>query len=148
MPQKAIKFNNLVGHKIRRLQQIAVAVFAENVREHAVTPVQFAALQSISDAPGLDQKTLADRIRFDTSTIGGVIDRLEARGLVARSDSQADRRVRLLCLTGAGAALLAELQPLVLETQRNIAAALSAAEQKTLETLIDKVLAAHEARNS
>jgi MarR family transcriptional regulator, lower aerobic nicotinate degradation pathway regulator len=144
----AISFNRLIGHNIRRLQQIAVAIFSENTREYAVTPVQFAALQSIFDSPGLDQKNLADRIRFDTSTIGGVIDRLEARGLVSRGDSPDDRRVRLLSLTENGVALLAALQPAVLQTQREIAAPLSAAEQKTLATLIDKLLAAHDSMDA
>jgi MarR family transcriptional regulator, lower aerobic nicotinate degradation pathway regulator len=144
----AIKFYELPGHHIRRLQQIAVALFAENAREYAVTPVQYAALQCIYDSPGLDQRTLADRIRFDTSTIGGVIDRLEKRGLVTRSNSPDDRRVRLLLLTGAGEALLAALQPAVLQTQRDIVAPLSAAEQKAFAALIKKILDAHESRGT
>jgi MarR family transcriptional regulator, lower aerobic nicotinate degradation pathway regulator len=144
----AIRFTELPGHNIRRLQQIAVSLFMENTREHAVTPVQYAALQSIFESPGLDQRTLAARIRFDTSTIGGVIDRLEKRGLVARSDSPHDRRVRLLTLTDDGAAVLAALQPAVLQTQSDITAPLSDAEKTKLSALIKKMLDAHEARAS
>jgi MarR family transcriptional regulator, lower aerobic nicotinate degradation pathway regulator len=138
----------LPGHNIRRLQQMAVALFMENTHEHAVTPVQYAALQSIFESPGLDQRTLAARIRFDTSTIGGVIDRLEKRGLVARSDSPHDRRVRLLTLTDEGATVLAALQPAVLRTQHDITAPLSDAEKTKFSSLIRKILDAHEARDS
>jgi DNA-binding MarR family transcriptional regulator len=56
-----------------------------------------------NEQPGLDQRTLASSIGFDTSTIGGVIDRLEKRGLIERQASPTDRRVRLLQVTPAKA---------------------------------------------
>ena len=67
------------GFHIRRLQQIAVALFLAETRELGLTPVQYAALQTVADQPGIDQRTLAEDIAFDTSTIAGVIDRLEMR---------------------------------------------------------------------
>ena len=77
----------LPGHYIRRLQQIAVAIFLEETAGFGITPVQFAALSAVAQQPQIDQRSLARTIGFDTSTIGGVIDRLEARGLVQRSAS-------------------------------------------------------------
>ena len=94
-----VELESLPGHYIRRLQQIAVAVFLQETEVHGVTPVQYAALQTVGNLPGIDQRTLARTIGFDTSTIAGVIDRLEARGLLLRSASPEDRRVRLLSLT-------------------------------------------------
>ena len=71
-----------------------------------------------------DQRTLARTIGFDTSTIAGVIDRLEARGLTLRSASAQDRRVRLLTLTEAGQQLLADVTPSMLRAQERILAPL------------------------
>ena len=68
--------------------------------------MQFAVLQALEAQPGVDQKTLAHLVSFDTSTIGAVIDRLEAKALLTRSLSPEDRRVRLLNLTPAGQAML------------------------------------------
>jgi DNA-binding MarR family transcriptional regulator len=82
--------------------------------------VQYAAMQTIGNSPGVDQRTLARTIGFDTSTITGVIDRLEARGLVARSASPDDRRVRLPSLTDEGQTLLAEAVPAVLRAQERM----------------------------
>jgi MarR family transcriptional regulator, lower aerobic nicotinate degradation pathway regulator len=96
----------LPGHYIRRLQQIAVAVFLEETAEFAITPVQFAALQAVQQQPGLDQRSLARTIGYDTSTIGGVVDRLEKRGLLLRQASPSDRRVRQLILTPEGERVL------------------------------------------
>ena len=117
------------GYHIRRLHQIAVAVFLQETEAQGLTPIQFAALQSVSASPGLDQRTLAASIGLDTSTVAGVIDRLEARGLLQRSASAEDRRVRLLGITEPGAALLAEVLPGMLRAQARILAPLPKAER-------------------
>jgi len=130
----------LPGHYIRRLQQIAVAIFLQETEKHGVTPVQYAALHKIGNAPGIDQRTLARSIGLDTSTTAGVIDRLEARGLMRRSASPEDRRVRLLSLTDAGQDLLADLEPDMLKAQDRILAPLPKAERaeflRMLRTLV------------
>jgi MarR family transcriptional regulator, lower aerobic nicotinate degradation pathway regulator len=115
-----IDLESLPGHHIRRLHQIAVAIFLQETEGHGLTPVQYAAIQTVANAPGIDQRTLAGTIGFDTSTIGGVIDRLEARGLVQRNASPNDRRVRLLSLTDAGLALLQETIPAMQRAQERM----------------------------
>lgn len=119
-----LDLDSLPGHDIRRLHQIAVALFMQETESFGITPVQFAALQAVHNAPGTDQRTLARTIGFDTSTIAGVIDRLEARGLTLRSASAQDRRVRLLTLTEAGQQLLADVTPSMLRAQERILAPL------------------------
>jgi DNA-binding MarR family transcriptional regulator len=133
----------LPGHDIRRLQQIAVAVFLQETEAHGVTPVQYAALQAVANAPGLDQRTLARTIGFDTSTIAGVIDRLEGRGLMQRNASPSDRRVRLLTLTEPGAALLAAVVPDMLRAQQRILEPLAAEEQLEFLRLLRKLVQAN-----
>lgn len=129
------------GFYIRRLQQIAVAVFLEETADFGVTPVQFAALAAVALTPGMDQRTLARTIGFDTSTIGGVVDRLETRGLLRRQASPEDRRVRLLDATAAGQALLAEIEPAVRRAQVRMLAPLPAEDQaqmmRMLRTLVE-----------
>lgn len=120
MDYQPAELENYPGYHIRRLQQIAVAVFMEEVEAFGVTPVQYAALSAVLRQPGIDQRTLARSIGFDTSTIGSVIDRLEARGVMLRTVSPADRRVRLLQLTPAGQELLQAAEPSVLRAQRRM----------------------------
>lgn len=137
-PQDAMKakatpakrdLETLPGYFIRRLQQIAVAVFLQETEAHGLTPVQYSALQGVMNNPGIDQRTLAGAIGFDTSTIASVIDRLEARGLVLRSASPTDKRVRLLTLTAEGGRLLQEVVPAMLRAQERMLDPLSRAER-------------------
>ncbi len=136
-----LPLTDLPGHYIRRLQQIAVGVFMEETHAFGVTPVQFAALNAVLATPGIDQRTLAARIGFDTSTIGGVVDRLEARGWVQRKVSSEDRRARLLQVTPEGQRLLHDVSDAVLLTQERILAPLPEAERKEFLRML-KVLVA------
>lgn len=137
----AIELESLPGHHIRRLHQIAVAIFLQETEGHGLTPVQFAALQTVANEPGTDQRTLAGRIGLDTSTVAGVVDRLEARALLQRNASPADKRVRLLTLTEEGAALLRAVEPAMRSAQQRILAPLPKAERsefmRMLRVLVD-----------
>lgn len=143
-PDRRIELGSLPGHCIRRLQQIAVALFMKESAETGVTPVQFAVLLTLSDQPGIDQRTLAAKVSFDTSTIAGVVDRLEARGLLTRSQHSGDRRVRLLHLTAAGEKLLAVLTPPMHQAQKRILEPLSAAERKLFMNMLQRVIEHHD----
>ena len=50
-------------------------------------------------------RELAERLKSDPSNVTGLIDRLEARGLVERRPDPNDRRIKGLALTAAGARL-------------------------------------------
>lgn len=128
------------GYYIRRLHQISVAIFLQETEAFGVTPVQYAALQTVGNQPSIDQRTLARTIGLDTSTIAGVIDRLESRGLLVRSASAEDRRVRQLTLTDAARQLLADIGPSMLKAQQLILDPLSKQEQAEFTRMLRKVV--------
>ena len=106
---------SMPGHLIRRLHQIHKSVFQTRMREagYDLTSVQFAALTAIAAYPGRDQASIAGLIAHDRATMGGVIDRLEQKGLIARAVSTRDRRARELTLTPEGHAVLKDVRPRV-----------------------------------
>ena len=132
----------MAGHLIRRLQQQSTQVFQAQMQAAGfdLTSVQFAALDAIAQQPGIDQATLATAISFDRATIGGVIERLQSKGLVQREISETDRRARLLSLTKLGAKLLAASRPIVEGLQAEILAPLSAKERAAFVALANKAL--------
>lgn len=133
-----MQIQDMAGHLIRRLQQHSTQVYAARTREAGfdITSVQFAALDAIQSHPGIDQAGVAALIAYDRPTIGEVINRLVAKGLVQRAVNDADRRARVLRLTPQGAAAYAQLLPVVRELQEEILASLRPDERDTLLALI------------
>src|ERR1700676_2772946 len=128
------------GYLFRRMQQIAVAIFVEECRAHDLTPVQFAALVSIHTHPGIDATRLSAVIAFDRSTLGNVIERLEAKDYVERKPAPEDKRVKLLYLTRTGAALLRDVMASVDRAQARILQPLKPADRKTLLALLAQLV--------
>ncbi|WP_233553086.1 MarR family winged helix-turn-helix transcriptional regulator [Teichococcus wenyumeiae] len=126
------------GHLIRRAHQISGAIFAAHLAGFDLTSVQYAAMEAIAAQPGIDATRLSDLIAFDKATLGGVLDRLEAKGLIARQPSSQDRRVKSVALTGAGKALLDSVGPRVVAAQVEMMRPLSEAEQAQFITLLKK----------
>ncbi|WP_338665775.1 MarR family winged helix-turn-helix transcriptional regulator [Pararoseomonas sp. SCSIO 73927] len=131
------------GHLIRRAQQISGAIFAEEVGEHDLTSVQFSALFAIRAYPGVDATRLSALIAFDRSTLGGVLERLEAKGWILREPAPADRRAKRLRLTGAGAELLLRVEEPVRRVQDRLLAPLPPADRETFLRLIAQLADLH-----
>lgn len=133
---------DMAGHLIRRLHQQSTQVFQARMQAAGfdLTSVQFAALDAVVQQPGLDQAALAATIGFDRATLGGVVDRLEAKGLLTRQVSPTDRRARLLHATPAGRRLLAACRPVVEALQADILAPLARADQASFLRLARRAL--------
>ena len=132
------------GHLIRRMHQAAQAIFDSEIAAAGfdLTSVQYAALTVIAARPGLDQATLATAIAYDRATTGGVIDRLEAKRLVRREVSRADRRLRHLYVEPAGKRTLEGVTPIARRVQELMLGGLNATERAALLRLLGKALAA------
>jgi len=128
------------GYLFRRMQQIAVALFVEECRAHDLTPVQYAALVAIWTHPAIDATRLSAVIAFDRSTLGSVIERLEAKHYIERRQGTGDKRVKLLYLTKTGAALLRDILPSVDRAQVRMLQPLKPADRKTLLALMTQLV--------
>jgi len=137
------------GHLIRRLNQISVALFSEQMAKAGLTmtPVQYAVLCGIRAHPDVDQATLAGLVAYDRATLGNVIDRLETRALVVRTTSPSDRRAKMLNLTSEGQALLTAAGPHVRALQSDILAGLKDDERATFLALLSKITMAGNERS-
>jgi DNA-binding MarR family transcriptional regulator len=128
------------GHLIRRLQQIAVAIFMEETAPFEITPVQYSALLAVHNHEGIDQTTLMKIIAFDRSTIGEVVKRLETKRLVKRAVSASDRRTKVLYITPSGRRLLSRVRNAVDAAQDKIVAPLSRQERTEFMRMMHKLV--------
>jgi DNA-binding MarR family transcriptional regulator len=79
-------------------------------------------------------------IAFDRSTLGSVIERLEAKRYVERKPSSGDKRIKLLYLTKSGAVLLREVMPFVDRAQARMLQPLKPTDRKTLLALLTQLV--------
>lgn len=129
----------LPGHLIRRCHQIAVALFLEETAGFELTPQQYATLAVLAANDGVDQITLAGLAAFNRTTAGEVIGRMEAAGLVTRTDSTTDRRVKNIHITRAGRRLLADVQRAIDRVQERLLVPLTAAERKQFVEFLARI---------
>jgi len=100
-------------------------------------PAQAGALLNLDHA--LRMHELATVLACDNSNVTGIVDRLEARGLVAREASLNDRRVKLVALTPDGRRVRERLLDRVGHPPGGLHR-LSAAEQRQLRDLLRRAL--------
>ena len=103
-----------------------------------LTPAQGHALRLLEPDRPLAMSELAEALYCHASNVTGIVDRLEARGLVERRPGR-DRRVKTLALTEEGAAVRERVVELVSAPPPEIAA-LSAADQRALRDVLTRAL--------
>ncbi|GAA0641288.1 MarR family transcriptional regulator [Streptomyces thermospinosisporus] len=106
---------------------------------HALTGAQARLLSLLSLEP-LPMRRLAQRLKCEPSNVTGIVDRLEARGLVERRPDPADRRVKLAVATEEGRRVARSLQD-SLRFAREPLAGLSEPERIALRDALRRMLA-------
>lgn len=94
---------------MQSLRRIVKALHEYSTRveqEFGLTGPQLWALWELKRGAGQSLKTLSSRMHLDPSTVTGVVDRLQRKGLLQRVTDPQDRRRVVLTLTEAGAHLL------------------------------------------
>jgi DNA-binding MarR family transcriptional regulator len=129
------------GFLIRRLHQIHLAMFAEECGALGITPVQYSILSVAAAQPGLEQARLGHEVGVDRTTLANVVARLEARGLLTRTQGSADRRLKHVALTEAGFDMLEQMADPARRAHARTIEALPEADRalflRALATLVD-----------
>ena len=109
--------------------------FLAAASEHDLHPAQAGALMSMDPDTPIPMHELATMLACDNSNVTGIVDRLEARGLVARRPFAQDRRVKHVVLTPLGLELRDRMRARMSEPPAAIAR-LSAGDQRLLRDLL------------
>lgn len=132
------------GFMIRRLQQVSVSFFHDELRPLSLTPLQATVLRALGKEDGLDQVSLASRAMVDASTIKDVVHRLEQNKAVKRKQSSVDKRMKIVELTETGRTLLMDSVPLANIAADKLLAPLTERERQQLLKIIAKIVTAHD----
>ncbi|MHC5904756.1 MarR family winged helix-turn-helix transcriptional regulator [Streptomyces sp. S6] len=105
---------------------------------HSLTGAQARLLTLLTLEP-LPMRKIAERLKCEPSNVTGIVDRLEARGLVERRPAPADRRVKLAAVTPEGRQVARDLRE-TLQFAHEPFAELSATERVLLRGLLSRML--------
>lgn len=131
------------GYRIRRLRQIASAIFAAEGAPFGITSQQYTTLAALQDTVSLEQFELCELLSLDRSTMAALLVRLEEKDLVRRSTSTQDRRRKHVSLTPRGRRLLAALGPPLERIQEKILAPLAPADRIAFARMLKQLVDAH-----
>jgi MarR family transcriptional regulator, organic hydroperoxide resistance regulator len=112
-------------------------------QEYELTPSQAFLLRYLEPHKPIAMNVLADTLGCDASNITGLVDKLEARGLIQRQPDRADRRVKMIVVTEAGARFRKKLLSRLLEPPPSLAG-LPEAEKRTLRNILKRAVEAAE----
>jgi DNA-binding MarR family transcriptional regulator len=101
----------------------------------------YVVLSHLAHAPAETQLALAQAIRYDKTRLIGLLDTLEAGGLVTRTPDPADRRARIVSLTAAGAERHQAARSAIHAMEDELLAGVSAAERTRLRRTLTRLSA-------
>jgi DNA-binding MarR family transcriptional regulator len=134
------------GFLIRRLHQINVAIFLEELEEWNLTPNQWGVLTVAAATPGLSHTQLAPQCGIDRVNVRDIVIRLEEKGLMRQEQSQDDRRQSCAYVTKRGQSVLEKLEANVRRAHEIVLSPLSLDEKETFLALLRRLVVENNGR--
>lgn len=129
--------NTCQGDHLGRLIYIttmALKNYLENrLKPYDLTAEQFQVMKSLVEESGIAQNRLCEAAAKSPGNITRILDRLEKKGCIERKGNPEDRRSSLVCLTGAGEELMAQVRLELAGFEAELTQGLSAAQVQDLK---------------
>jgi DNA-binding MarR family transcriptional regulator len=131
-----------LGYLFKQAQQRLAGLSARALGPFGVDGRELAVLVVLAARDPLSQLEAAGRLGVDRTTMVGLIDGLEAKGLVERRRSPHDRRKNIVPLTAAGRDCLERAEEARQETERRFLAPLGRQDADRLVRALQVLVAA------
>ena len=107
----------------------------------SLTPGELRALAYVSRFEGSRQAVLAERMGVEPMTMSAYLDRLEGRGLIARTVDSNDRRAKVVKTTDAATAVFDETRPVALAVYERMLSGFDEKEREMVDDLLARIRA-------
>ena len=115
-----MELEQCVNFALIRAQNIVHQYFKARLAPFGVTPGQYGILKCLWDENGLTVKQIAERMYLDSSTVTGLLDRMEHKGLIKRQPDPTDRRALRVILPPAGEELEAPVRQALIDATQAV----------------------------
>ena len=141
-PPRAIAQEGLVNALVQ-VSFVTMAVLTKVGAEHDLSLTQLRVLGILRDRR-VRMTRLADYLGLEKSTLTGLVNRAEKRGLLERGPNPHDGRAVDVFISPAGAALAERLHAQVRRSLSPLSSGLDPAEQRQVQALLERMLGPHE----
>jgi DNA-binding MarR family transcriptional regulator len=97
-----MKPNECIFFQLAKISQLGARIYGQKLSSLNITTVQAMVLCFLDDEDGVTSIDLGKKTELDSSTMTGILDRLETAGLIDRKDNPHDRRSIQIFLTEKG----------------------------------------------
>ena len=129
----------LLGYNARRAALTIIEGFLERMAEFGLRPVDFSVMSVIQHNPGVTSRQLCAALNLLPPNLVGLIQSLEARGLIHRLPHPTDGRAMGLHPTPEGSALMQQAEQAATDLEIERSARLTPTQRKTLLDLLQKI---------
>lgn len=127
-----------IWFRFLRMHQRGHSAMSSRLRAIGLSVAQFDLLSTLTEAEGITQRDLAERLYVTKGNVSGLVDRLVEAGLVDRKPIPGDRRSHALHLTGEGRRLALEGMELQKRFVNETIGRLPAADLEVLDVVISR----------
>jgi DNA-binding MarR family transcriptional regulator len=131
-----MELEQCINFGLTKAQNYVHQLFKAELAPFGVTPGQYGVLKCLWDENGLTAKQLAERLYLDSSTITGILDRMEVKGLIKRSHDPRDRRALRIMVTEDGKKLEEPINNAIISANRKALQNLDEKESEILRKLL------------
>jgi DNA-binding MarR family transcriptional regulator len=135
-----------LGYWLRRVSNHVSGEFARALQARRVSVAEWVALRLIQQYEKLTPAHLADTVGMTRGAVSKVVEKLEAKGWIARSTNPEDNRSQWLSLTRQGRLLIPKLAELADKNDKHFFGCLDKQEQAALRHLLQKLTDFHRFR--
>ncbi|MFA5285429.1 MAG: MarR family transcriptional regulator [Smithellaceae bacterium] len=134
-----MKANDCIFFQLAKISQLGARTWGQKVSDLNITAVQAMVLRFLYDKDGVTSMNLGKKTELDSSTVTGILDRLESACLITRKNNPNDRRSILIYLTEKGKVTGGEVAKRMEEANKDFFKTVNKQEEKELRRIINAI---------
>ena len=134
-----MKLQDCINFILTHAQNAVFTYFKRELHHLDVTPIQYASLKCLWEEDGQMPSQLAETLHLDSSTVTGILSRLQDKGLIIRSFNTGDRRKVIVHLTDEGRALEKPVSEIIERLNHELTDGISEADMEIFHRVIGTI---------
>ncbi|AFQ43762.1 MarR family winged helix-turn-helix transcriptional regulator [Desulfosporosinus meridiei] len=134
-----MEMTECINFLLTQAQQKVFKCLKSELEPFNVTPVQYGVLQCLWDKGSQTPKQIGSVLGLDSSTITGILDRLENKALIMRNTCKGDRRTINVDFTEEGLKLRDPIGKIIEEVNKEVLKQFSLEEQNQLKKFLERI---------